>query len=143
MSRSKMLLVAGFGVCLTALGFFAGQSIGKEGDKPRIYELRIYTTLEGRMPALHARFRDHTIKLFEKHGMENGMYWVSADDPNKLIYVVSHASREAAKKSWADFVADPDWKKAKEASEKAGPILAKPPEAIYMNLTDYSPQPKS
>jgi len=142
MSRSKLLLVTGLGVCLTAVGFFAGQSVGKEGETPRIYELRIYTAKEGRMPALHARFRDHTIKLFEKHGMENGMYWVDAADSNKLIYVISHASREAAKKSWADFVADPEWKKVKEASEKDGPILAKPPEATYMNLTDYSPLPK-
>ena len=71
-----------------------------------VYELRTYTALEGKLPALLARFRDHTLKLFEKHGIENVGYWVPADPPdsqNKLIYILRHKSREAATASWAAF----------------------------------------
>src|SRR5687767_15302318 len=69
-----------------------------------VYELRTYTAAEGKLAALHARFRDHTLKLFKKHGMVNVAYWSPSDDPLKkdtLIYVVKHASREAAAQSWA------------------------------------------
>ena len=107
----------------------------------RLYELRTYTTHEGRLDALHQRFRNHTIKLFEKHGMKNGMYWVPTDEKlakNTLIYVVSHDSREAAQKSWDAFRADPEWQKVRAESEKDGPIVSKV-ESVYMTLTDYSP----
>ncbi len=73
--------------------------------------------------------------------MKNGMYWVPTDEKlskNTLIYVVSHASPEAAKKSWDDFRNDPEWKKVREASEKDGPIVSKV-DSVYMSLTDYSP----
>src|SRR5690349_6226970 len=86
----------------------------------RVFEIRTYTTLEGKLPALIARFRDHTIKLFEKHGMTNIGYWVPQDAPrsqNTLIYILAHSSRDAAKKSWDAFRADPDWQKAQKASE--------------------------
>lgn len=109
----------------------------------KVYELRIYTTEPGRLDALLARFRDHTCKLFEKHGMENIAYWVPVDkekgSENTLIYIIAHKSREAAKASWAGFVGDPDWKAAQKKSEESGKILAKPPEAIFMTLADYSP----
>src|SRR5262245_59976164 len=78
----------------------------------RVFEIRTYYTLPGRLDALHKRFRDHTMKLFEKHGMSNVAYWTPQDSPgheNTLIYVISHASREAAKQNWADFIADPEW----------------------------------
>jgi hypothetical protein len=107
----------------------------------RIYELRTYTTLEGRLPALHKRFRDHTIRLFEKHGMKNGMYWTPTDPTlaeNTLIYVVSHESPEAAKKSWDAFRSDPEWIKVRDASEADGKIV-KEVKSVYMKLTDYSP----
>ena len=68
-----------------------------------VFELRVYTTHEGKLDDLHARFRDHTMKLFEKHGMTNIGYWVPEGSTNKLIYVISHKSRDAAKKSWAGF----------------------------------------
>ena len=106
-----------------------------------IYELRTYTTFPGRLDALNARFRDHTMKLFEKHGMKNEMYWVPTDPKlkdNTLIYVVSHASEDAAKKSWDAFRADPDWIKARDASEKDGKIVEKVT-SVFMTLTDYSP----
>src|SRR5262245_17128135 len=136
------------GLLCTAVGvvtYSAGYTRGEEKKAaPRVYELRTYTTEPGRLPALHARFRDHTMKLFEKHGMQNGMYWVPTDDKlkdNTLIYIVSHASREAADKSWDAFINDPEWKKARDASEKDGKIVAKA-ERQYMVLTDYLPVKK-
>jgi len=126
-------------------GYFVGESRAQEKKAaPRIYELRTYTTLEGRLPALNARFRDHTMKLFEKHGMQNVMYWIPTDEKlkdNTLIYVISHASRAAADVSWENFRKDPEWVKARDASEADGKIVAKV-EAQYMTLTDYSPVAK-
>ena len=145
MSSKKSGLVSA-GLCLVVgfAAFSVGKSVGEEKKVSRVYELRTYTTLEGRLPALHARFSDHTLKLFEKHGMKNEMYWVPTDEKlkdNTLIYVVSHASYEAAVKSWDAFRNDPDWHKARDASEKDGKIVAKV-ESVFMSLTDYSPQPK-
>jgi len=112
-------------------------------DAGRVYELRIYTCNEGKLDALLARFRDHTCKLFEKHGMINVGYWVPVDKENgsdtTLIYVLEHKSREAAKESFKAFGADPEWQAARKASEEAGKILAKAPESIFMTPTDYSP----
>jgi NIPSNAP len=109
----------------------------------KTYELRIYVTAPGKLDALLARFRDHTCKLFEKYGMENIGYWVPLDADkgadNTLIYVIAHKSRDAAKASWAAFQKDPAWQAARDASEKAGKILAQPPESIFMTATDYSP----
>ena len=91
--------------------------------------MRVYYAAEGKMDALLARFRDHTCKLFEKHGMTNVGYWVPVENPdNKLIYIVSHPSREAAERAWPAFGADPDWKKAQKESEIGGKLLAKAPE---------------
>jgi hypothetical protein len=109
---------------------------------PRVYELRTYTTLPGRLPALHARFRDHTMRLFEKHGMRNEMYWVPTDSArrdNTMIYVLSHTSREAADASWRAFATDSAWIRVRNASEAAGPILARNPDRTWMVATDYSP----
>jgi len=125
-----------------AAAFAAGFSIGQEKrSNTRLYELRTYTTLPGRLPALNKRFADHTLKLFEKHGMRNEMYWVPTDPAKKdntLIYVVSHASQDAADASWKAFGADPEWQKARSASEADGKIVEKV-ERVYMTLTDYSP----
>lgn len=111
---------------------------------PPVYELRIYTTNEGKLPNLLARFRDHTCSLFEKHGITNIGYWVPIEKEdgadNTLIYIVSHPSREAAKASFAAFLQDPDWKTALAASEKDGKILAKAPESIFLDITAYSPK---
>lgn len=108
----------------------------------RLYELRTYTALPGRLDALNKRFREHTLKLFEKHGMKNEMYWIPTDPKlkdNTLIYVVSHESEEAAKKSWDAFRTDPEWIKARDASEADGKIVAKV-ESVYMTEADYSPK---
>lgn len=107
-----------------------------------VFELRVYTTHEGKLDDLHARFRDHTMKLFEKHGMTNIGYWVPEGSTNKLIYVISHKSRDAAKKSWAGFVQDPNWQKVFKASRVDGPLLSKAPEATFLEATDYTPKKK-
>lgn len=103
----------------------------------RVFEMRTYYTKEGRLPALLARFRNHTVKLFEKHGMVNIGYWVPKDQPNKLVYVLAHKSAEDAKKSFDAFRADPEWQKAKTASEADGPIVEKV-ESVFMDPTDFS-----
>lgn len=108
-----------------------------------VYELRTYTTNPGKLDNLNARFRDHTVALFKKHGMESVGYWVPADGPksqNTLIYVLKHKSRDAAKASWKAFVSDPAWKKVAQESQVDGAILAKRPESVYMSLTDYTPK---
>jgi hypothetical protein len=145
-SRTCCLLAAAGCVLACTLAYFAGISVGQEKkvNAPRLYELRTYTTHPGRLDALNARFRDHTLKLFEKHGMKNEMYWIPTDpelSKNTLIYVVSHASEEAAKKSWATFRADPEWIKVSGASEKDGKIVEKVV-SVYMTPTDYSPGAK-
>jgi NIPSNAP len=106
----------------------------------RVFEMRTYTTHPGKLDALNARFRDHTTKIFKKHGMENIGYWVPQDEPrhsNTLIYIVAHKSREAAKNSWDAFRADPEWKKVAADSEVNGKIVAKV-ESVYMDPVDYS-----
>lgn len=108
-----------------------------------VYELRTYTTNEGKLDDLNARFRDHTVSLFKNHGMESVGYWVPADGPkakNTLIYIIKHKSREAAAASWKAFLADPQWQRVARESQVDGPILAKAPESVFMNVTDYSPQ---
>ena len=144
----KLMLL---GLCVALPSTTAGQVFGdepkveKKAEKPAadqtIYELRIYTTLEGRLPALNARFKNHTIPLFEKHGMKNVAYWIPTDpakSQNTLIYILEHKSMDAAKKSWTDFRNDPEWKKAQQESERDGKIVAKV-EYWYMTPAEYSP----
>jgi hypothetical protein len=107
----------------------------------RVFELRTYTASEGKLDALHARFRDHTLRIFQKHGMTNVGYWSPQDAPlaqNTLVYILAHSSREAAKKSWDAFRQDPEWQKAQKESEVNGRLTAKV-ESVFMNATDYSP----
>ncbi|MFV0445514.1 MAG: NIPSNAP family protein [Planctomycetaceae bacterium] len=122
------------------LAAFSGFSIA--ADQP-VYEMRTYTCAPGKLEALQTRFRDHTCRLFEKHGMRNIAYWTPTDGDNAantLIYVLEHKSRDAAKASWAAFRSDPDWKAVAAKSEADhGKILAKAPESVYMATTDYSP----
>lgn len=109
----------------------------------RVYELRTYVANPGKLEALLARFRDHTCRLFEKHGIENIGYWVplAKEDgaDTTLIYLLGHPSREAAKASFAAFGKDPEWQAARQASEANGKILARPPESVFLAATDYSP----
>jgi hypothetical protein len=114
----------------------------KDAGKGRFFELRTYTASPGKIEALHARFRDHTNKLFVKHGMDLVAYWqaVSGDNAeNTLIYVLAFPSHEARDASWKAFQNDPDWKKAKADSEKDGVPLAAKVDSRFMTPTDYSP----
>jgi NIPSNAP len=108
---------------------------------PRIFEIRTYYAHEGKLDALHARFRNHTVRLFAKHGMTNIGYWTPHEGPlagNTLIYILAHANRDAAKKSWDAFRADPEWQKARSESEAGGAIVSKI-DSVFMQATDYSP----
>jgi hypothetical protein len=144
MNVERVVLSLG-GLLIAALvGFRAGGTAPSENAE-RVYELRTYTTLPGRLPDLHKRFAEHTMALFEKHGMRNEAYWVPTDSAradNTLIYLISHESREAANKSWRAFAADSVWIRARNASEAAGPILAKAPDRVFMTTTAYSPTPR-
>ena len=138
----KMFWAIAFVTVGLAVGFWLGRATPSEAAaKNRVFELRTYYTNEGKLPDLQARFRNHTTKLFKKHGMTNIGYWVPQDSPasqNTLIYIIAHDSREAAKKSWDAFRDDPEWKKVRDASEANGKIVSKL-DSVYMDATDYSP----
>jgi NIPSNAP len=107
-----------------------------------VYELRVYHAAPEKLGELLARFRDHTAKLFEKHGMKNIAYWTPVDEPergNMLIYILQHPSREAATANWKSFQDDPEWKRVKEESEANGK-LAETIDSTFMALTDFSPR---
>ena len=106
----------------------------------RVFEQRIYTTKEGKLDDLLKRFRDHTTKLFEKHGMTNIGYWVPQEEPkskNTLIYILAYPTREAAKKSWDEFRTDPVWQKVQKESEANGKIVDHV-ESTFMDPTNFS-----
>jgi hypothetical protein len=105
-----------------------------------VFELRVYHAVEGKLPDLLARFRDHTDELFAKHGLKSVAYWTPVDDPQKnntLIYILQHPSREAAMANWKAFQDDPDWKSVKAKSEENGPLTVKV-DSTYMAYTDFS-----
>ena len=108
-----------------------------------VYELRVYHANEGKLDDLLKRFREHTTRLFEKHGMKNVAYWTPLDDPLKgrtLIYILAHPSREAATSNWKAFGDDPEWQKVRDASEVNGKLVEKV-DSTFMALTDFSPVP--
>lgn len=110
-----------------------------------VYELRVYHAAPGKLPDLLARFRDHTIKLFDRHGLQSVAYWTPIDEPEKsntLIYILRHPGREAAAANWKAFQDDPDWKSVKEKSEANGKLV-ETVDSTYMSLTDFSPALKS
>ena len=108
----------------------------------RVFELRKYYAVPGKLDALNARFRDHTCALFEKHGMELIGFWTPTEGPEAdgnriLVYILAFPSKEAKAASWKAFQSDPDWIKAKAESEKDGKLVEKV-ESTLMNATDYS-----
>lgn len=113
----------------------------------KLYELRIYVTHPGKLPDLHQRFRNHTCGLFEKHGMENIIYWdvVEGDKSdgtraeNMMVYVIAHKDEAAREASWKAFIGDPEWQAVAKKSEEQGKILAEPPIAILMRDVEFSP----
>ena len=107
----------------------------------RVFELRTYTCNEGKLETLKTRFRDHTIEIFKRHGMESIGYWIPQDGERSkttLIYIIAHSSREAATRTGKTFSTDPEWKKVAAESEVNGKILAKPPESVFMDPADFS-----
>jgi hypothetical protein len=112
-----------------------------KGGESRVFELRTYTCLPGKVTDLNTRFRDHTRKLFEKHGMTNIAYWYSVEKENaqpKLVYLLAHKSEAAGKASFDSFRQDPEWIKVRDASEANGKIVEKV-ESVYMKALDFSP----
>jgi len=133
-----MALIFAAGVVAGSLLQPAGLLRAQGGN--RVFEIRTYTAPEGKLPNLQARFRDHTRRIFDKHGMTSIGYWVPQDAPdsqNTLIYILAHPSRDAAKKAWADFQADPEWQKVSAESQKDGRIVTKVV-SVFMDPTDYS-----
>jgi hypothetical protein len=127
--------------------FLAGLLVGTLGQRidaqsgKRVFELRTYTAPDGKLDALNARFRDHTIRIFQKHAMTSVGYFVPQDAPNSqntLVYILAHPNREAAKANWAAFQADPEWQKAYRESEVNGRLTTKV-ESVFLDPTDYSP----
>jgi len=139
----KMLMRMTFLAILAALAATLTLMAAESADGKNFYEMRVYYSPEGKLNELHARFRNHTLKLFEKHGIKNIGYFVpeGANPENKLVYFLAYESREARDKAWKAFMADPDWQKAWKESEKNGTLVAKIEES-YLQPTDYSPAPK-
>jgi hypothetical protein len=117
----------------------AGQATG---GATAVFELRVYTTYEGKLNDLLKRFREHTMTIFERHGMKNVAYWTPTDAPatgKSLIYVLKHPSREAAAANWKAFQDDPEWQQVRAKSEEKGKIVEKV-ESTFMVATDFSPK---
>ena len=134
------LAIAGV-VMVSVMAQSGGNSVAKDS---RVFEMRTYYAAPGKLEGLQARFRDHTVKLFEKHGMTNVGYWVPVDEKtgqpsgNTLVYILAYPSLEARTKSWDAFRADPAWNAARNESEKNGKLLEKI-ESVFFKATDYSP----
>lgn len=112
-----------------------------DAQKPAqlLYELRTYTSHPGKLEALESRFRNHTMGLFEKHGIKNVSYWKPVEQPNTLIYLVAHSSELEAANNWQAFGADPEWQAVYAESIAEGRLVANI-QRIFMTTTDYSPQ---
>jgi hypothetical protein len=135
-----IMLTLLFGATLLAISQ-APPSAAKGGH---VFEMRTYYANPGKLEALNARFRDHTTKLFEKHGMTNVGYWIPIDGTtgaatgNTLVYILSYPSLEARKTSWDAFQNDPEWKAVRDESEKDGKLVEKV-DSVFLTATDYSP----
>ena len=144
MLKQKRYLVAILGLVVFGLGYAAGQFSAFESvaqaQGERIFEMRTYTAHPGRLDALNARFRDHTTRIFENHGMTNVGYWTPQEAPlaeNTLVYILAHDSREAGQASWDAFRADPEWAQVAEESQRDGRIVESV-DVLWLEATDYS-----
>jgi hypothetical protein len=102
----------------------------------------VYHAAPGKLPELLARFREHTVKIFEKHGMKSIAYWTPVEEPlssNTLFYILQHPSREAAAANWKQFQDDPEWKRVQQQSEANGKLVEKV-DSTFLVLTDFSPR---
>ena len=143
MARTRVVAAA---LVVFAAGFIAGQLVDSgnaeaQAKGGKVFELRTYTSPDGRLNDLVARFRDDTMRIFKKHGMQNVGYFVPADAPassNTLVYILAHDSRDAATKSWAAFRDDPEWKAVTERTQANGPIVSNVV-SVFLEPTDFSP----
>jgi len=136
----RHLLLCVLSVAATILA--AAEPAPPAAREARFFEMRTYYAAPGKREALQARFRDHTCKLFEKHGMVNIGYWVPVENPDhKLIYLLAYPDREAREKSWKAFMADPEWQAAYKQSEKDGKLVDRA-ESLFLKATDFSPEVK-
>jgi hypothetical protein len=125
----------------TAAASAQDKGTGSMPKSTSVYELRVYHTNPGKLDDLLTRFRDHTMRIFEKHGIKNVVYWTPTDDPlkgNALFYVIAHASREAATANWKAFGEDPEWISVRDKSEANGKLVEKV-DSTFLVLTDFSP----
>jgi len=138
MMWSSVGLAAAFMAGFAAHGVVSGASVANAQAASRVFELRTYTPGDGKLDLLHARFRNHTLRIFQRHGMTNVWYGKPMDAPlaqTTLVYMLAHQSREAAKRSWDAFRADTEWAAvAKESG--VGPVKV---ESVFLEPTDYSP----
>ena len=139
-SKPKLSILAGLGFLLLSMASTPARTA--DDTKNRVFEMRTYHCLPGRLPALNKRFSESTCKLFKKHGMEVIGFWTPTDEKDgknseTLVYMLAHPSRDAAKKSWEAFVNDPEWKQSKAASEADGKIIDRM-ESVFLNPTAYS-----
>ncbi len=138
--KRRSLLQSLSGVTLIPTAAWAALQPKAHPASTTVYELRVYHTYEGKLNDLLKRFREHTTKLFEKHGIKNVAYWTPLDEPaksNTLIYILAHPSREAAAANWKAFQDDPEWKRVRDKSEENGKIVEKV-DSTFMVLTDFS-----
>ena len=139
-SAFRTAVLTGLLVCLAG----SASPMRARADEPaetRVFEMRTYTTNEGQLDALHDRFRNHTIGLFKKHGMDVLAFWTPTEEAksrNTLVYILAYPNLEARKKAWGRFMSDPDWLKAYSASIRDGRLVKKV-ESVFLNPTEYSP----
>ncbi len=151
---AKRTLLLGAMIALFGAGYALGRAdlvreaqaapsfdLAADVQATRVFELRTYTAPEGKLDDLHTRFRDHTMRIFQRHGMTNVGYWTPQDSTlreNTLVYLLSHPSRAAADQAWRDFSADPEWQRVSEESQRDGRIVSQVVR-MYLDPTDFSP----
>ncbi len=144
--EARKLISLAFIAFVFGIGFMFGSAMQgtdvlQAQSATRVFELRTYTAPEGKLGDLKARFRDHTMRLFELHGMTNIGYWTPQDAPNSsntLVYILAHDSREAATASWQAFGSDPEWQQVSRESQVDGRIISNV-ESVFLDATDFSP----
>lgn len=143
MKRRRMIQSISAAAIVPASAWEAAMRRGNEDAGPvgtAVYELRVYHAAPGKLGELLARFRDHTVNIFERHGMKSVAYWTPTDEPQKsqtLIYILEHPSREAATANWKAFQEDAEWKSVRDKSEEKGKLVEKV-DSTFMELTDFS-----
>ena len=137
---SKLLTLLAI-LAAAAIGYRLGRITTASAATGHVFEIRTYTAEPGKLEALHARFRDHTLAIFKKHSMTSVGYFAPTDEPlskSTLTYILSFPSREAATKSWAEFRADPEWQRVQKESEANGKLVNHV-DSVFAQATDYSP----